>query len=50
MRKFLQLLINILVQRIDLLLLMFEGVDNEEYKTFTATLHKMMGNIRKHGI
>jgi DNA-binding MarR family transcriptional regulator len=34
----------------DLLLLMFEGIDNEEYKTFTATLHKVMGNIRKHGI
>jgi DNA-binding MarR family transcriptional regulator len=34
----------------DLLLLMFEGVDNEEYKAFTATLHKVMANIRKHGI
>ena len=26
------------------------GVDNEEYKAFTATLHKMIENIRKHGI
>ena len=26
----------------DLLLKMFDGVDNEEYKAFTATLHKMM--------
>ena len=34
----------------DLLLKMFEGVDNEEYKAFTATLHKMIVNIRKHGI
>ena len=28
----------------------FEGVDNEEYKAFTATLHKMIQNIRKHEI
>ena len=34
----------------DLLLKMFEGVDNEEYKAFTATLHKMIQNIRKHDI
>jgi MarR family transcriptional regulator, transcriptional regulator for hemolysin len=34
----------------DLLLKMFEGIDNEEYKAFTATMHKMMLNIRKHGI
>ena len=34
----------------DLLLKMFEGVDNEEYKAFTATLQKMVLNIRKHGI
>jgi hypothetical protein len=34
----------------DLLLKMLEGIDNEEYKTFTATLHKMIQNIRKHDI
>ena len=34
----------------DLLLKMFDGVDNEEYKAFTTTLHKMILNIRKHGI
>ena len=34
----------------DLLLKMFDGVDNEEYKAFTATLHKMIQNIRKHEI
>jgi DNA-binding MarR family transcriptional regulator len=34
----------------ELLLKMFDGVDNEEYKAFTATLHKMIQNIRKHGI
>ena len=32
------------------LLKMFEGVDNEEYKAFTATMHKMIQNIRKHEI
>jgi hypothetical protein len=32
------------------LLKIFEGVDNPEYKAFTATLHKMIQNIRKHGI
>lgn len=34
----------------DVLLKMFEGVDNAEYKAFTATLHKMIQNIRKHEI
>ena len=34
----------------DLLLKMLEGIDNEEYKAFTATLHKMIQNIRKHEI
>ena len=34
----------------DLLLKMFEGIDNEEYKAFTATLHKMIQNIHKHEI
>ncbi len=34
----------------DLLLKLFEGVDNEEYGAFTATLHKVIANIRKHGI
>jgi len=34
----------------DALLKMFEGIDGEEYKAFTATLHKMIQNIRKHGI
>jgi MarR family transcriptional regulator, transcriptional regulator for hemolysin len=34
----------------DLLLKMFDGIDNEEYKAFTATLQKMVLNIRKHGI
>jgi MarR family transcriptional regulator, transcriptional regulator for hemolysin len=34
----------------DLLLKLFDGVDNEEYKTFTATLHKIIANVRKHGI
>ena len=32
------------------LLKIFEGVDNQEYKDFTATLHKMIQNIRKHEI
>ena len=32
----------------DLLLKMFDGIDNEEYKAFTATMHKMMSNVRKH--
>jgi DNA-binding MarR family transcriptional regulator len=34
----------------DLLLKMLDGVDTEEYKAFTATLHKMIVNIRKYGI
>jgi MarR family transcriptional regulator, transcriptional regulator for hemolysin len=34
----------------DLLLKMLDGIDNEEYKAFTATLHKMIINIRRHGI
>jgi DNA-binding MarR family transcriptional regulator len=34
----------------DLLLKLFDGVDNDEYKTFTATLHKMIANVRKYGI
>ena len=34
----------------DLLLKLFDGVDNEEYKAFTATLHKVIYNIRKHEI
>ena len=34
----------------DLLLKMFEGIDNEEYKVFTATLHKMIQDIHKHEI
>ena len=34
----------------DLLLKAFEGVDAEEYGAFTATLHKVIANIRKHGI
>jgi DNA-binding MarR family transcriptional regulator len=34
----------------DLLLKVFEGVDNEEYSAFTGTLHKIIANIRKHGV
>ena len=34
----------------DLLLKMFDGVDAEEYRAFTATLHKILVNVRKHGI
>ena len=34
----------------ELLMKVFEGVDSEEYSAFTATLHKLIGNIRKHGI
>jgi MarR family transcriptional regulator, transcriptional regulator for hemolysin len=34
----------------DALLKMLDGVDSEEYKAFTATLHKMIQNIRKHAI
>lgn len=34
----------------DSFLRMFEGVDEEEYRAFTATLHKILLNIRKHAI
>jgi MarR family transcriptional regulator, transcriptional regulator for hemolysin len=34
----------------DMLLKMLDGIDTEEFKAFTATMHKMMLNIRKHGI
>jgi DNA-binding MarR family transcriptional regulator len=34
----------------DLLVKLFDGIESEEYKAFTATMHKMMLNIRKHGI
>jgi MarR family transcriptional regulator for hemolysin len=27
---------------------MFDGVDEEEYRAFTATLHKLLRNIRRH--
>jgi hypothetical protein len=29
---------------------MFDGVAEEEYQAFTATLHKVLRNIRKHDI
>jgi DNA-binding MarR family transcriptional regulator len=32
------------------LLKIFEGVDSQEYKAFTTTLHKMIQNIRRHKI
>ncbi|HLH49437.1 MAG TPA: MarR family winged helix-turn-helix transcriptional regulator [Roseiarcus sp.] len=34
----------------DLLLKMLDGVDNEEYKAFIATLHKIVRNIHNYGI
>jgi DNA-binding MarR family transcriptional regulator len=34
----------------DLLMQMFDGIDDEEYAAFTATLHKILRNVRKHGI
>jgi DNA-binding MarR family transcriptional regulator len=34
----------------ELLLKMFDGIDNKEYKAFIATLHKMIVNIHKYGI
>lgn len=34
----------------ELLLKLLDGVDQEEYKAFIATLHKIILNIRKHGI
>lgn len=33
-----------------LLLQMFDGIDEDEYRAFTGTLHKMLLNIRKHEI
>ncbi len=32
------------------LLTMFDGIDEEEYRVFTGTLHKILVNIRKHEI
>lgn len=32
------------------LLNMFDGIDEDEYRAFTGTLHKIMVNIRKHEI
>ncbi|MGJ3263881.1 MAG: MarR family winged helix-turn-helix transcriptional regulator [Salinarimonas sp.] len=29
---------------------MFEGVDDAEYQAFVSTLHKVLGNIRKHDL
>lgn len=29
---------------------MFDGVDDEEYRAFAATLHKLLRNIRRHEI
>jgi MarR family transcriptional regulator for hemolysin len=34
----------------DVLRKIFDGVDNQEYKALTATLHKMIQNIRKHDL
>lgn len=34
----------------DSLLAMFDGIDEEEYRAFTGTLHKILVNIRKHEI
>jgi len=34
----------------DVLVQMFDGVAEEEYQAFTATLHKVMRNIRKQQI
>jgi DNA-binding MarR family transcriptional regulator len=34
----------------DLLLQMFDGVEEAEYRAFIGTLHKVMQNIRKHEI
>lgn len=34
----------------DALLRMFDGIDEEEYRAFTGTLHKILLNIRKHEI
>lgn len=32
----------------DSMLQMFDGIDEDEYRAFTATLHKILVNIRKH--
>ncbi|WP_105384447.1 MarR family winged helix-turn-helix transcriptional regulator [Neorhizobium alkalisoli] len=34
----------------DSFLRMFDGIDEEEYRAFTGTLHKILLNIRKHEI
>jgi DNA-binding MarR family transcriptional regulator len=34
----------------DSLLKLFDGIDSGEYKAFTATMHKIMLNVRKHGL
>lgn len=34
----------------DSLLQLLDGVDSEEYKAFTSTLNKIIGNIRRHGL
>jgi DNA-binding MarR family transcriptional regulator len=34
----------------ELLMQLFDGIDDEEYATFTATLHKILRNVRKHEI
>lgn len=34
----------------DSLLKMFDGITDEEYRAFTAVLHKILVNIRKHDI
>ena len=34
----------------DLLLKMFEDIDEKEYRAFTTTLHKVLANIHKHDL
>ena len=34
----------------DCLLKLFDGVDAAEYKALTSTMHKIMANIRRHGL
>ncbi|HUG60789.1 MAG TPA: MarR family transcriptional regulator [Methylomirabilota bacterium] len=34
----------------DRFITMFDGIDEDEYQAFTATLHKVLRNIRKHEI
>ena len=34
----------------DLLLQMFDGVEEDEYRAFTSVLHRVLRNIRKHEI